>query len=96
VKEEVVRSPEFYDRVTAGGGAETENLFELLEEKGIRYCVVGGQAVNHYVEPLVRACLVIHVYYLASKHLDRRRGWRDHGPTGKARAKAERPGHAGR
>ncbi|MCA1716525.1 MAG: hypothetical protein LC781_06540 [Actinobacteria bacterium] len=53
MKEEVVRSPEFYDRVTAGGGAVTENLFELFEEKGIRYCVVGGQAVNHYVEPLV-------------------------------------------
>ncbi len=30
-----------------------EALLELLEENGIRYCVIGGQAVNHYVEPLV-------------------------------------------
>lgn len=37
----------------------TEDLFELFEEKGIRYCVVGGQAVNHYVEPLVSLDLVV-------------------------------------
>lgn len=30
-----------------------EELFRLLNNAGIRYCVVGGQAVNHYVEPLV-------------------------------------------
>lgn len=30
-----------------------EELFKLLNEVGIRYCVIGGQAVNHYVEPLV-------------------------------------------
>ena len=30
-----------------------ENLISLLKEKGIRYCVIGAQAVNAYVEPLV-------------------------------------------
>jgi nucleotidyltransferase AbiEii toxin of type IV toxin-antitoxin system len=48
-----VRASEFYDRVTLGGGAVIEELLRLLEENGIRYCVIGGQAVNHYVEPLV-------------------------------------------
>ena len=30
-----------------------ENLISLLQEHRIRYCVIGGQAVNAYVEPLV-------------------------------------------
>ncbi len=30
-----------------------ESLISLLNEKGIRFCVIGGQAVNAYVEPLV-------------------------------------------
>ena len=30
-----------------------EHLISLLEEHGIHYCVIGGQAVNAYVEPLV-------------------------------------------
>lgn len=46
-------TPEFYNRVTAGGGTVTEDLLRLFEENGIRYCVIGGQAVNYYVEPLV-------------------------------------------
>ena len=25
----------------------------MLEQRGVRYCVIGGQAVNAYVEPLV-------------------------------------------
>lgn len=48
-----VRSSEFYDLVTRGGGAVTQDLLKLLEEHGIRYGVIGGQAVNHYAEPLV-------------------------------------------
>jgi hypothetical protein len=28
-------------------------LISLLHENGIKYCVIGGQAVNAYVEPLV-------------------------------------------
>lgn len=30
-----------------------ENLIGLLKEQGIRFCVIGGQAVNAYAEPLV-------------------------------------------
>jgi hypothetical protein len=30
-----------------------ESLTALLAEQGVRYCVIGGQAVNAYVEPLV-------------------------------------------
>ena len=38
-----------------------EELVSLLEEAGIRYCVIGGQAVNAYVEPLVSLDLDIAV-----------------------------------
>lgn len=48
-----MRSSEFYDLVTRGGGAVTEDLLKMLEEHGIRFCAIGGQAVNHYAEPLV-------------------------------------------
>ena len=48
-----MRASVFYNIVTRGGGAEIEELLRLLDEAGIRYCVIGGQAVNHYVEPLV-------------------------------------------
>lgn len=30
-----------------------ERLISVLNEHGIRYCVIGGQAVNAYAEPLV-------------------------------------------
>jgi hypothetical protein len=30
-----------------------ESLVRLLEQEGVTYCVIGGQAVNAYVEPLV-------------------------------------------
>lgn len=30
-----------------------ETLLSLFKEKGVRYCVIDGQAVNAYVEPLV-------------------------------------------
>jgi len=48
-----VRASGFYYIVTRRGGAEIEELLRLLVEAGIRYCGIGGQAVNHYVEPLV-------------------------------------------
>lgn len=35
----------------------TGELLGLLEENGIRYCVIGGQAVNYYAEPLVSLAL---------------------------------------
>lgn len=30
-----------------------EDLISLLKENVVRFCVIGGQAVNAYVEPLV-------------------------------------------
>jgi hypothetical protein len=30
-----------------------EEVFALLQDNGVRFCVIGGQAVNAYVEPLV-------------------------------------------
>ncbi|CAN5671618.1 hypothetical protein BH24ACT21_BH24ACT21_10410 [soil metagenome] len=48
-----MRAAEFYDRITVGGIAVIDEIVKLLEEEGIRYCVIGGQAVNYYAEPLV-------------------------------------------
>ncbi|HTU00829.1 MAG TPA: hypothetical protein VMG58_03395, partial [Candidatus Sulfotelmatobacter sp.] len=30
-----------------------DRFLRLLEENGIPYCIIGGQAVNAYVDPLV-------------------------------------------
>lgn len=30
-----------------------DELIKLFEEEGVRYCAIGGQAVNYYAEPLV-------------------------------------------
>jgi hypothetical protein len=30
-----------------------DRFLQLLEDRAVRYCVIGGQAVNAYVEPLV-------------------------------------------
>ena len=38
-----------------------EELIELLKDNAIRYCLIGGQAVNAYVEPLVSLDLTLAV-----------------------------------
>ena len=43
----------FWKTITMDRSNLLENLISLLTERGIRYCVIGGQAVNAYVEPLV-------------------------------------------
>ncbi len=43
----------FWKAVTLDRSNFLETLIALLEEHGIRYCVIGGQGVNAYVEPLV-------------------------------------------
>ena len=43
----------FWKIVTVDDSNLLEGLIAELAERGIRYCVVGGQAVNAYVEPLV-------------------------------------------
>jgi hypothetical protein len=43
----------FWKAVTMDKADLLEEVFALLRESGIRFCVIGGQAVNAYVEPLV-------------------------------------------
>lgn len=43
----------FWKTVVADDADLLERLVAALHRQGIRYCVVGGQAVNAYVEPLV-------------------------------------------
>lgn len=44
---------EFWKTITMDHSNLLESLIELLKEHDVRFCVIGGQAVNAYVEPLV-------------------------------------------
>jgi len=44
---------DFWKIVTMDHSNLLENLIALLREHKIQFCVIGGQAVNAYVEPLV-------------------------------------------
>ena len=48
-----MRALEFWKTVIVDQSNLLERLIALLNEHGIRYCVIGGQAVNAYAEPLV-------------------------------------------
>jgi hypothetical protein len=48
-----MRALEFWKTITMDQTNFLERLITLLDQRGIQYCVVGGQAVNAYVEPLV-------------------------------------------
>ncbi|HXG04951.1 MAG TPA: nucleotidyl transferase AbiEii/AbiGii toxin family protein [Candidatus Binatia bacterium] len=48
-----MRAREFWQTVTADRTDFLGRLLALLGEHGIRHCVVGGQAVNAYAEPVV-------------------------------------------
>ena len=43
----------FWKTVTADRTDFLDRLLALLREHGVRFCLVGGQAVNAYVEPVV-------------------------------------------
>lgn len=43
----------FWKAVTMDKADLLEEVFAFLRDGGIRFCVIGGQAVNAYVEPLV-------------------------------------------
>lgn len=43
----------FWKAITMDKADLLNDLLALLRENGIRFCVIGGQAVNAYVEPLV-------------------------------------------
>ena len=48
-----MRALTFWKTITMDQVNLLERLIALLNEQGIQYCVIGGQAVNAYVEPLV-------------------------------------------
>lgn len=43
----------YWKTVTMDKSNLIEQLFALLDEHQIRYCLIGGQAVNAYVDPLI-------------------------------------------
>ncbi len=43
----------FWRTVTRDHSGLLERALQILEEAGARYCVIGGQAVNAYTEPVV-------------------------------------------
>jgi len=44
---------EFWKNVTVDHANLLESLLSLLSQHSIKYCVIGGQGVNAYVEPVV-------------------------------------------
>jgi hypothetical protein len=48
-----VQALEYWKAVTADRAGFLDRLLEVLLQAGVRYCVVGGQAVNAYAEPVV-------------------------------------------
>jgi hypothetical protein len=44
---------DFWKVVTMDKANQLESFLAMLEESGIRFCVIGGQGVNAYVDPLV-------------------------------------------
>src|SRR5262249_34367202 len=42
---------EIYNHVTGGGGNDFAEVIKLLEASGSAWCLIGGLAVNAYVEP---------------------------------------------
>ena len=67
----------FWKTITMDQSNLLEELIRLFAEHGIQYCVIGGQGVNAYVEPLVSLDLDVvvavhqipHVEELLSRHL---------------------------
>lgn len=49
----IMRAREFWKTVTVDRTDFLDRLIALLTDYGIRFCVVGGQAVNAYAEPVV-------------------------------------------
>ena len=48
-----MKALEFWKVVTVDHSNLLERMVALLREHGVRYCVIGGQAVNAYADPLV-------------------------------------------
>ena len=52
---------EYWKAVTTDKAGFLDRLIAILSEAGVRYCVIGGQAVNAFVEPVVSLDLDIAV-----------------------------------
>ena len=52
---------EYWKTVTTDHAGFLDSIVALLSESGVRYCVIGGQGVNAYVEPVVSLDLDIAV-----------------------------------
>jgi hypothetical protein len=48
-----VQAIDYWKAVTTDQAGFLDRIVALLAESGLRYCVIGGQAVNAYVEPVV-------------------------------------------
>ena len=48
-----MRAQDFWRAVVADHTDFLSRVIELLTKHGIRYCVLGGQGVNAYVDPVV-------------------------------------------
>lgn len=48
-----MRASAIWKAVTMDRANFLETLLAVLDQEAVRYCVIGGQAVNAYVEPLV-------------------------------------------
>ena len=59
---------EYWKAVTTDHAGFLDSIIALLSESGVRYCVIGGQGVNAYADPVVSLDLDIAV---ATEDLDR-------------------------
>jgi hypothetical protein len=60
---------QFLKLVSNDKGDILQRLLDLLEKRKIKYCVIGGLAVNVYVEPVVSLDLDIVIVSSALEHL---------------------------
>jgi hypothetical protein len=56
-----VQALEYWKAVTTDKAGFLDRVIALLAESGVRYCVIGGQGVNAFVEPVVSLDLDIAV-----------------------------------
>jgi hypothetical protein len=53
LKEKVMTKRQFFNAISNGGDAVLKRILGLLKKARADYCVIGGLAVNAYVEPVV-------------------------------------------
>jgi hypothetical protein len=53
LKEKAMTKKQFFDAISNGGNSVLRQILDLLKKARADYCVIGGLAVNAYVEPVV-------------------------------------------